>query len=145
VRWECTQAPTRLPHPTIYHLVFICSEYRTSDSPPVSRGEQNSMTRGRDGGAVTPPARQRALLAAVVAAIMAVSAAIYVGVAADGATKSRDTLAGGSGARNNPAAPASTGTWVASWATSPVGGEPGTELTGLAGRSVRNVVHTSVG
>lgn len=103
------------------------------------------MTRGRDGGAVTPPARQRALLAAVIAAIMAVSAAIYVGVAADGGTKSRDTLAGGSGARNNPAAPASTGTWVASWATSPVGGEPGTELTGLAGRSVRNVVHTSVG
>ncbi|GGX08750.1 SGNH hydrolase [Streptomyces malachitofuscus] len=103
------------------------------------------MTRRRDGGAVTPPARQRALLAAIVAAIMAVSAAIYVGVAADDGTKNRDTLAGAGGARNNPAAPASTGTWVASWATSPVGGEPGTELTGLAGRSVRNVVHTSAG
>ncbi|WP_149548302.1 SGNH/GDSL hydrolase family protein [Streptomyces marokkonensis] len=103
------------------------------------------MTRGRDGRAGTPPTRQRALLAAIVAAIMAVSAAIYVGVAADDGTKHRNTLAGGRGAQNNPAAPASTGTWVASWAASPVGGEPGTELTGLAGRSVRNVVHTSAG
>ncbi|MFF1278055.1 SGNH/GDSL hydrolase family protein [Streptomyces marokkonensis] len=103
------------------------------------------MTRGRDGRAGTPPTRQRALLAAIVAAIMAVSAAIYAGVAADDGTKHRNTLAGGRGAQNNPAAPASTGTWVASWAASPVGGEPGTELTGLAGRSVRNVVHTSAG
>ncbi|GGW52473.1 SGNH/GDSL hydrolase family protein [Streptomyces griseoloalbus] len=103
------------------------------------------MTRGRDGGAGAPPARQRALLTAIVAAIVAVSAAIYVGVAADDGTTHHNTLAGGRGERNNPAAPASTGTWVASWATSPVGGEPGTEMTGLAGRSVRNVVHTSAG
>ncbi|CAL9471700.1 hypothetical protein SUDANB176_02854 [Streptomyces sp. enrichment culture] len=103
------------------------------------------MTRGRDGGAGVPPAKHRALLAAVVAAIVALSVAIYVGVAADDGTRSRDTLAGGHARNNNPAAPASTGTWVGSWATSPVGGEPGTELTGLAGRSVRNVVHTSAG
>ncbi|MFD8523758.1 SGNH/GDSL hydrolase family protein [Streptomyces capillispiralis] len=103
------------------------------------------MTRGRDGGAGAPPARQRALLAAIVAAIVAVSAAIYVGVAADDGTTYRNALAGGRGERPGPAAPASTGTWVASWATSPVGGEPGTELAGLAGRSVRNVVHTSAG
>jgi lysophospholipase L1-like esterase len=103
------------------------------------------MTRGRDGDTSVPPARQRALLAAIVAAIVAVSATIYVGVAADDGTTHRDTLAGGHGERNGPAAPASTGTWVSSWATAPVGGEPGTELTGLAGRSVRNVVHTSTG
>ncbi|KES07133.1 SGNH hydrolase [Streptomyces toyocaensis] len=103
------------------------------------------MTRGRDARAGTPPTRQRALLAAIVAAIVAVSATIYAGVAADDGTRHRNTLAGGRGAQNNPAAPASTGTWVASWATAPVGGEPGTELTGLAGRSVRNVVHTSAG
>ncbi|MEU7471775.1 SGNH/GDSL hydrolase family protein [Streptomyces sp. NPDC044984] len=105
------------------------------------------MTRGRDGVAEAPPAKQRALLAALVAAIVAVSAAVYVGadVGADGGVRERDTLAGGRGARPDPAAPASTGTWVASWATSPVAGEPGTETTGLAGRSVRNVVHTSAG
>lgn len=103
------------------------------------------MTRGRDGGAGTPPAKQRALLAAVVAAVLAVSAAIYVGAGVDDGTLERGTPAGGRGARNAPVAPASTGTWVTSWATSPVAGEPGTETTGLAGRSVRNVVHTSAG
>ncbi|MEW1869061.1 SGNH/GDSL hydrolase family protein [Streptomyces caelestis] len=103
------------------------------------------MTRGRDGGAVTPPAQQRALLAAVVAAVLAVSAAIYVGVGADGGVRERGALAGGRGERNNPAAPVSTGTWVTSWAASPVAGEPGTEMTGLMDRSVRNVVHTGAG
>ncbi|MFI1421678.1 SGNH/GDSL hydrolase family protein [Streptomyces sp. NPDC020731] len=103
------------------------------------------MTRGRDGGAGAPPAKQRALLAAIVAAVVAVSAAIYVGAGVGDGTRERGALAGGLGAQNNPAAPASAGTWVASWATSPVGGEPDTEMTGLAGRSVRNVVHTSAG
>ncbi|MFI5571676.1 SGNH/GDSL hydrolase family protein [Streptomyces sp. NPDC051740] len=105
------------------------------------------MTRGRDGGSQAPPAKQRALLAAVVAAILAVSAAIYAGAGVGVGDGAREPggLAGGRDARNNPAAPASTGTWVGSWATSPAGGEPGTEMTGLAGRSVRNVVHTSAG
>src|SRR5690606_31936417 len=103
---------------------------------------QHSMTRSRDGGAMTPPAKYRALLAAVVAAIVAVSTAIFVGVSSDEGTKGRGGLTG-RGGQNNPAAPASTGTWVGSWATSPVRGEPGTEIRGLAGRSVRNVVHTS--
>ncbi|MEF9904170.1 SGNH/GDSL hydrolase family protein [Streptomyces sp. P9-A2] len=109
------------------------------------------MTGGRDGGSGTPPAKYRALLAAVIAAVVAVSAAIYVGVAGvpsdlygDG-TRDRDTLADGRDGRGDPAAPASTGTWVSSWAAPPVGGEPGTEMTGLADRSLRNVVHTSVG
>jgi hypothetical protein len=34
---------------------------------------------------------------------------------------------------------------VGAWATAPAAAEPGTETTGMAGRSVRNVVHTSVG
>ncbi|MER7487633.1 SGNH/GDSL hydrolase family protein [Streptomyces sp. NPDC126497] len=103
------------------------------------------MTRGRDAGAKTPPAKQRTLLAAVVAAVLAVCAALYVGVGADGGTREHGPSAGGRGVHDNPAAPASAATWVTSWAASPVGGEPGTEMTGLAGRSVRNVVHTSAG
>ncbi|MEU4794438.1 SGNH/GDSL hydrolase family protein [Streptomyces sp. NPDC023327] len=85
-----------------------------------------------------------ALLAAVIAVIVVVSAAIYVGVAGtdDG---SRDTFGAGSRGPRNSAAPASSGTWVGSWSASPAGFEPGTERKGFAGRSLRNVVHTSVG
>ncbi|MFD3502836.1 SGNH/GDSL hydrolase family protein [Streptomyces sp. NPDC058676] len=85
-----------------------------------------------------------ALLAAILSVIVALSAAIYVGVATDDGTNERTTLAGGP-APHNSAAPVSTGVWVGSWSASPVGGEPGTETDGLAGRSVRNVVHASVG
>ncbi|MEV1067352.1 SGNH/GDSL hydrolase family protein [Streptomyces sp. NPDC050263] len=89
-----------------------------------------------------------ALLSAIVALVVALSAAIYVGAdyvgaAADrgpGHRRSVDIAAGGSGR----AAPVSTGVWVGSWAAAPVGAEPGTEA-GLADRTVRNVVHTSVG
>ncbi|MDN0197091.1 SGNH/GDSL hydrolase family protein [Streptomyces sp. S.PNR 29] len=84
-----------------------------------------------------------ALLAAIVTLIVVMSAAIYVGVASDESTTT-NALAKGS-APHNPAAPASTGTWVGAWSTSPAGAEPGTETTGMAGRSVRNVVHASVG
>ncbi|MER5176918.1 SGNH/GDSL hydrolase family protein [Streptomyces sp. NPDC002896] len=84
-----------------------------------------------------------ALLAAIVAVVVVVSSAIYFGVSrAD--TSSQDTLAGPRNPQNS-AAPASAGTWVGSWATSPAAAEPGTEQEGLAGHSVRNVVHTSVG
>ncbi|MER6956924.1 SGNH/GDSL hydrolase family protein [Streptomyces sp. NPDC000618] len=90
-----------------------------------------------------------ALLSAIVALVVALSAAIYVGAlyvgaAADhgpGHRRSADTAAGGPGR----AAPVSTGVWAGSWAAAPVGGEPGTEADGMAGRTVRNVVHTSVG
>ncbi|MEU1851822.1 SGNH/GDSL hydrolase family protein [Streptomyces sp. NPDC019990] len=110
------------------------------------------MTRGRAGGVEpaaqqpvsTAPTKYRALLALVVAAIMALSTAIYVGVASDDGTRGRNTLAD-SRLPNNAAAPASTGTWVGTWSTSPAAAEPGTETTGMADRSVRNVVHTSVG
>ncbi len=100
------------------------------------------MTRGRDGRA--PRTQHRALLAAVVAAIVALSAAIFVGVEADDGTSERATLSTG-GRAGNPAEPASTGTWVGAWSTSPAGAEPGTEITGMAGRSVRNVVHATTG
>jgi lysophospholipase L1-like esterase len=85
-----------------------------------------------------------ALLAAVAALIVVISAAIYLGVsgAYDG---SNSTVSAGPRHPQNSAAPASTGTWSGSWSASPAGGEPGTETDGLAGRSVRNVVHTSIG
>ncbi|MGV9451126.1 SGNH/GDSL hydrolase family protein [Streptomyces sp. NPDC003635] len=85
-----------------------------------------------------------ALLSAIVALIVGLSAAIYVGVAADDGSGQESTLASGNTPRN-PAAPVSTGTWVGTWSTSPAAAEPGTETEGMAGRSVRNVVHTSVG
>jgi lysophospholipase L1-like esterase len=84
-----------------------------------------------------------ALLTAIVAVIVALSAAIYIGVDA-GHGRSDDTLAAPRSAHNR-AAPVSTGVWVGTWAAAPVGGEPRTETDGMAGRTVRNVVHTSVG
>ncbi|MEU5700822.1 SGNH/GDSL hydrolase family protein [Streptomyces aurantiacus] len=83
-----------------------------------------------------------ALLAAIVAVIVAISAAIYVGVAADDGA--RTPVADGR-TPHNSAAPASVGTWVGAWSASPAGPEPGTEVNGMAGRSVRNVVHVGVG
>ncbi|MER5381448.1 SGNH/GDSL hydrolase family protein [Streptomyces sp. NPDC002688] len=85
-----------------------------------------------------------ALLAAVLAVVVVLSAAIYIGVAADDGTGTRSDVAGGR-TTHNAAAPASTGTWVGAWSASPAGAEPGTETTGLAGRSVRNVVHAAAG
>ncbi|MFF4759061.1 SGNH/GDSL hydrolase family protein [Streptomyces sp. NPDC001292] len=83
-----------------------------------------------------------ALLTAIVALIVVVSAAIYAGIAS-GNGRLAGAPAGGRGPGQS-AAPASSGTWVATWATSPAAAEPGTETTGMAGLSVRNVVHTSV-
>ncbi|MEU9649158.1 SGNH/GDSL hydrolase family protein [Streptomyces sp. NPDC048110] len=102
------------------------------------------MTPGRDGGAGAPPTKHRALLAAIVTLIVAISAAIYAGASADVGTGDHAPQAGGRLSRGE-AAPASTGVWVGAWATAPAAAEPGTETTGMAGRSVRNVVHTSVG
>ncbi|MFD8430461.1 SGNH/GDSL hydrolase family protein [Streptomyces coelicoflavus] len=102
------------------------------------------MTRGRDGGAGAPPTKHRALLAAIVTLIVAISAAIYAGASADDGTRDHALRAGGRLPRGD-VAPASTGAWVGAWATAPAAAEPGTGTTGMAGRSVRNVVHTSVG
>ncbi|MGW3510262.1 SGNH/GDSL hydrolase family protein [Streptomyces sp. NPDC000994] len=82
------------------------------------------------------------LLTAIVALIVVVSAAIYAGIAS-GTGRLADAPATGR-ASGHSAAPASSGTWVATWATSPAAAEPGTAFNGMAGRSVRNVVHTSV-
>ncbi|MGW1540493.1 SGNH/GDSL hydrolase family protein [Streptomyces sp. NPDC002309] len=84
-----------------------------------------------------------ALLAAVVSLIVALSVAIYAGAASDDGT-APGALAGPR-SPHDPAAPASTGAWVGSWSTSPAAAEPGTETAGLHDRTIRNVVHTSVG
>ncbi|MET7480607.1 SGNH/GDSL hydrolase family protein [Streptomyces sp. NPDC005648] len=87
-----------------------------------------------------------ALLSAIVALIVGLSAAIYTGVAADHGRTPADARARAEGdAPRDPAAPASTGTWVGAWSASPAGAEPGTGTGGMAGRSVRNVVHASAG
>ncbi|MFJ8533145.1 SGNH/GDSL hydrolase family protein [Streptomyces sp. NPDC093591] len=86
-----------------------------------------------------------ALLAAMIALIVTLSAAIYIGFASDEGSATGKSAPAQEGAPRNPAAPASTGIWVGAWSASPVGAEPGTEVAGLAGSSVRNVVHTSVG
>ncbi|MGV9565228.1 SGNH/GDSL hydrolase family protein [Streptomyces sp. NPDC003480] len=85
-----------------------------------------------------------ALLSAIVTVIVALSAAMYIGAAADDGD-SRGTLATGRPAPPGSAAPASVGAWVSTWSASPSGAEPGTVTDGMAGRSVRNVVHTDVG
>ena len=89
-----------------------------------------------------------ALLATIVAAVMVVSAAIYVGVAADGGGRQNNLTSGSPSPHGSPVpapAPASADTWVGTWSASPAGAEPGTETDGMAGKSVRNVVHTSAG
>ncbi|MER6429677.1 SGNH/GDSL hydrolase family protein [Streptomyces sp900105245] len=110
------------------------------------------MTKRHEGGArpaaeqpeAAVPARHGVILGALVALVVALSTVIYLTVAADDGTPG-SALAGNRTHRDSAAAPASTGTWVGSWAAAPVGGEPGTEGTGLAGRSVRNVVHADAG
>ncbi|GHE64949.1 SGNH/GDSL hydrolase family protein [Streptomyces griseoaurantiacus] len=84
-----------------------------------------------------------AAITAIVAVVVLVSAAIYASTGSDDG-RPRATVADGP-APHNSAAPASAGIWVGAWTAAPAGGEPGTEATGLAGRSLRNVIHTSVG
>lgn len=101
------------------------------------------MAKRHVGGVTGSPVRYGALLAAVAAAIVAVSTAIYV--IASGTDVSPKGTVASPRTTHDPAAPASAGTWVASWSAAPTGAEPGTETGALAGSSVRNVVHTSVG
>ncbi|MET7611362.1 SGNH/GDSL hydrolase family protein [Streptomyces seoulensis] len=84
-----------------------------------------------------------ALLSAFVALVVALSVTVLIRSAAGEGTSG--STATGRRPHGSSAAPASAGTWVGSWAASPVGAEPGTEATGLAGRSVRNVVHAHTG
>jgi lysophospholipase L1-like esterase len=103
-----------------------------------------------DGDVGMTPTRYGALLCAIVALAVGLSAALYVGVAAGhGPGHRADSALTATAAPQDPAAasaaPASTGVWVGTWGAAPVGGEPGTASDGMAGRTVRNVVHTSVG
>ncbi|WP_398660791.1 SGNH/GDSL hydrolase family protein [Streptomyces misionensis] len=106
------------------------------------------MTRRHDGAPGQARTQHRAqyliLLSALVALVIAVCAGIYVTTAPGHGTPA-GTLADNRPRRDSSAAPVSTGAWVGSWATAPVGGEPGTEAMGLAGHSVRNVVHADAG
>lgn len=99
------------------------------------------MTKRHAGGVGVSPTRHGALLAAMLTLILGISAAIYVGVGIDDGARRQEALPP---APHNGVAPASTGVWVGAWSASPSGSEPGTETNGLAGRSVRNVVHTAV-
>jgi len=104
------------------------------------------VTKRRDGGVGVSPTKQRALLSAIITLIAVLSVCIYVGAAAgDGSPGDDGKNSSGARSPHNSAAPASAGSWVGAWAAAPVGGEAGTEQTGMAGRSVRNVVHTSAG
>lgn len=86
-----------------------------------------------------------ALLSAIVALVLGLSAAIYVTAAEHGPGDRRTQGAVTAGHGPYRAAPVSTGVWVGAWAAAPAGGEPGTAADGMAGRTVRNVVHTGVG
>nr|WSY54586.1 SGNH/GDSL hydrolase family protein [Streptomyces sp. NBC_00886] len=101
------------------------------------------MTERRAGGVGVSPAKQRALLSAIITLIVVLSVSIYIGASAGDGTGDNGKNSDGARSGGNSAAPASAGTWVGAWSAAPVGGEPGTEPTGMAGRSVRNVVHTS--
>ncbi len=82
-----------------------------------------------------------ALLAGLAALVVLVSTAVFVGWG------TRPGTAGGKTAAQHGAGeaqPASSGSWVGTWAASPAAGEPNTLHT-FADTSVRNVVHTSVG
>ena len=94
------------------------------------------------GSGVLSPARYGALLSALVAVVLVVSTAIYLGASGTG-DDSQDTLAGPHTRHN--ASPAFAGTWVSSWSAPPSGPEPRTEVSGLADRTVRNVVHCGAG
>ncbi|MEU6240609.1 SGNH/GDSL hydrolase family protein [Streptomyces sp. NPDC047024] len=85
-----------------------------------------------------------ALLSALAALVVILSGVIYVTTRHDHGTPS-GTVAGNGPHRGTGVAPASAGTWVGAWATAPSGVEPDTATTGTAGRSVRNVVHVSIG
>lgn len=94
------------------------------------------------------------LLAAVLSVAVLVSASVYSGVPGGPDEDGPRSVQGGAGsgkAAGNPARgsaradSASAGGWAATWATAPVGAEPRTGPDGWADRSLRNVVHTSVG
>ncbi|MFI5807722.1 SGNH/GDSL hydrolase family protein [Streptomyces sp. NPDC051561] len=92
-----------------------------------------------------------ALLAALAAVVVLISAGIFALTGLTGGDSQSPTdngahraaakqkRPGGTGMR-----PATSARWTGTWSASPVSGEPGT-AQGLPGKSIRNVVHTSIG
>ncbi|MBH1932856.1 SGNH/GDSL hydrolase family protein [Streptomyces sp. AV19] len=92
----------------------------------------------------SPPSSRGTVLAAVAAlaaVVTLVSAAVLLGTAGG---RGKDDRAAAPG-RTPEAAPASAGSWTGTWAAAPAAAEPRTGRNGLAGTSIRNVIHTSVG
>jgi lysophospholipase L1-like esterase len=94
-----------------------------------------------------------ALLGALVAVVALVCAAIVGGFGLLGTGSGALWGGSGDGSRDSraqgrtpvgTAAPASSGSWTGTWAAAPVGVERFAPL-GFPGRSIRNVVHTSIG
>lgn len=93
------------------------------------------------------PRRQGyALLIALVAGTAVLAAAVAFGTTLLSGPRSTPLPpAETHAAARNPVDPAASGgTWTATWTAAPVRAEPGTE-NGLPGRTIRNVVHTSIG
>ncbi|MFJ2741627.1 SGNH/GDSL hydrolase family protein [Streptomyces sp. NPDC087440] len=90
-----------------------------------------------------------ALLAALAAVVVLISCGIFAltGLSGgDGAARAGQQGRGDGGQHGggDGLRPAASKRWIGTWAASPVGPEPRTPR-GLAGHSVRNVVHTSIG
>ncbi|WNF27267.1 SGNH/GDSL hydrolase family protein [Streptomyces sp. C11-1] len=93
------------------------------------------------------PRRQGyALLIALVAGTVALAAAVAFGTTLlSGPRPTPPPPAETHAAARNPVAPATSGgNWVATWTAAPVRAEPNTP-NGLPGRTIRNIVHTSIG
>jgi lysophospholipase L1-like esterase len=96
-----------------------------------------------------------ALLGGLVGVVVLVCAAIFAGYSTLAGSRHSDPVATGNGegahgTRTQARAPAgraqtaSAGAWTGSWATAPAGAEADAP-TGYPGRSIRNVVHLSIG
>ncbi|MFF0743153.1 SGNH/GDSL hydrolase family protein [Streptomyces sp. NPDC004111] len=95
--------------------------------------------------------RGYALLAGLTAVVVLISGGIFALTSlfgGDGPGRGRTGSHHAAGKEQRPGGtglrPAGAGRWIGTWSASPVGPEPKTPR-GLAGRSVRNVVHTSIG
>ncbi|MGR8010315.1 SGNH/GDSL hydrolase family protein [Streptomyces hypolithicus] len=82
-----------------------------------------------------------ALLAALAVIVVLISGAIFTTATLGGTD---DTTQAQPRTPLRSAAPATSGSWIGTWSTAPVFAEPGTQQ-GFPGRSIRNVVHTSIG
>ncbi|WP_329037697.1 SGNH/GDSL hydrolase family protein [Streptomyces sp. NBC_00178] len=92
------------------------------------------------------PRRQGyALLIALVAGTAALAAAVAFGTSFMAARRTAPLGPDAHAASRNQAAPVnSTGSWVATWTAAPVSAEPDS-VHGYPGRTIRNIVHTSIG